>query len=66
MDKDDLRILDRLMESYSLAEILGGLESLCMARAEVDAVDLGDTKMAKQWVFHGALLKIFKSGLERK
>lgn len=66
MNKDDLELLERLVDKYNLVEVVDGLETICIEKAEHIAHYWQDVALAKQWMFQSTLLKVFNIGLRRE
>lgn len=50
MDKDDMYVLEAMIDRYGLAEVLSGISFICSEKAEHVAVNWQDTTMGKQWM----------------
>jgi hypothetical protein len=65
MNKDDLELLERLIDKYSLVEVVDGLETICLDKAEHISHDWQDVGLAKLWMSHGVLLGAITDELKR-
>lgn len=63
MNKEDLELLERLVDKYNLVEIVDGLETICVEKAEHIAHNWQDTSLAKHWMWQSSLLRVFGAGL---
>lgn len=50
VEKDDLELLERMIEKYGLVQVLGSMSNICGDKAELIATVWQNTPLGKFWI----------------